>query len=168
MTIILTINTSVDTSVIQNGATLTANTATATYKWLDCNNGYAVIPGAVQQVFHPTANGSYALLISKGGCTDTSSCHFVQNVGLSEVGVQSTFSVYPNPCTSSALLKIAYGSGLKKYAIALSDISGKEFFRNENLEAANFKLDFSGLASGVYIVAVIAENAVYRERVVKQ
>jgi hypothetical protein len=72
----------VDTGVTQNGFSLVADHVSPTYKWLDCNNGYAVIPGATAQTFTPTLPGSYAVVVSQSGCTDTSNCHYITAVGL--------------------------------------------------------------------------------------
>ena len=49
-------NLSVDTSVTQNGAVLSANVLSTSYQWLDCNNGYAPIPCATNKTFTATAN----------------------------------------------------------------------------------------------------------------
>ncbi|MCB9203635.1 MAG: hypothetical protein H6603_01550 [Flavobacteriales bacterium] len=56
----LTIN-NADASVSQNGTTLTADVAGASYQWLDCNNGNAVVNGENGQSFTPLASGEYAL-----------------------------------------------------------------------------------------------------------
>jgi len=95
MTINLTIN-SADNLVTQSGITLTANATGANYQWLDCNNGYAIIPGETGQSFTPTANGNYAVSIAENSCPDTSACFAINNVGLYENN-ESILSVYPNP-----------------------------------------------------------------------
>ena len=74
----------VDTSVTQNGAVLTANHTGISYQWLDCNNGFAPIPGATNKSFTATAVGSYAVIVLQSGCYDTSGCRAVTTVGLSD------------------------------------------------------------------------------------
>lgn len=85
VTLDLTINT-VDPSATQNGGTLTANQAGATYQWLDCDNGNAVIPGETAQSFSPvTITGNYAVEVTMNGCADTSGCFFIDLTGIEEL-----------------------------------------------------------------------------------
>ncbi|MGZ3864044.1 MAG: choice-of-anchor J domain-containing protein [Bacteroidia bacterium] len=106
LTINLTINT-VDTSVSIAVVTLTANAVSATYQWLDCSNSYAVIGGANNVSYTPSVNGTYAVSVTKNGCTDTSSCHTVMNVGISENNASAVFAIYPNPTNGNVVLESA-------------------------------------------------------------
>ena len=63
-----------DATVTAVGTTITANQASASYQWVDCNNGNAAIPGATSQSFTPTATGSYAVEVTTSGCTVLSVC----------------------------------------------------------------------------------------------
>lgn len=72
-----------DNSVTQNNATLQANAIGATYQWLDCDNSYSPVTGAVSQYFTPSATtGNYAVVVTQNGCSDTSSCYLVDFTGL--------------------------------------------------------------------------------------
>jgi hypothetical protein len=72
-----------DNSVSQNNATLQANANGATYQWLDCDNNYSPIAGAVSQFFTPsTTTGNYAVEVTANGCADTSNCFLVDFTGL--------------------------------------------------------------------------------------
>ena len=51
ITLDLTINTTPANTVIQNGTALTATQTSATYQWIDCDNGNAPIVGEVNQSF---------------------------------------------------------------------------------------------------------------------
>ena len=74
-----------DTTVNQNQALLTAVQNGATYQWVDCSNNFGPIPGATNQSYtKATANGSYAVIITANGCTDTSACHNVTTVGIND------------------------------------------------------------------------------------
>ena len=64
----------IDISVVQNPFTIVAMESGATYQWLDCNNGNAVISGETNQTYIPASSGNYAVVVSKNGCTDTSIC----------------------------------------------------------------------------------------------
>ena len=66
----------VDSTVTPSGTTLTANQAGATYQWLDCDNGSAVIAGETNQSFSlASGSGNFAVEVSLNGCTDTSACY---------------------------------------------------------------------------------------------
>ena len=61
-----------------SGPTLISNNIfvpTITYQWVDCNNGNAPIANATNPTFTPTSTGSYAVVLSEGGCSDISSCY---------------------------------------------------------------------------------------------
>src|SRR5690606_31345386 len=71
VTLNLTINT-VNTTITNSSPTLTANQAGANYRWLDCDNNYAVISGEVNQSYTATGNGNFAVEITLNSCVDTS------------------------------------------------------------------------------------------------
>lgn len=77
--------------------TLSANAAGYQYQWIDCNNGNIPINGATNQTFVAIVNGSYAVKISDGTCTETSNCITVDEVGLNEAFASSGLRIYPNP-----------------------------------------------------------------------
>ena len=60
--------------VIFSTTVLTCDVAGAdSYQWINCNTGTA-IPGETNQVFDPYTMGSYAVVVTFDGCTDTSYC----------------------------------------------------------------------------------------------
>ncbi len=75
--------------VTQNANVLTADQASATYQWLDCNNTYSPIPNATNQTFTPSITGNYAVEITLNGCSDTSACFLVDYTGITELIGQS-------------------------------------------------------------------------------
>jgi len=65
--------TSVNTSVTQSGMALSANASGAGYIWINCN-GNTPVSGQTNQTFTAVTPGSYAVIITLNGCTDTSAC----------------------------------------------------------------------------------------------
>ena len=100
VTLDLTINVT-DTSATlgTDGVTITANTSNADdYQWIDCGNGNSIIPGETDQSFTAVANGDYAVIVTSGGCSDTSSCITINSVGIFTIQDDLTsINVYPNP-----------------------------------------------------------------------
>lgn len=66
------------------------------YQWLDCNAGFAPLPGETDSSFAPTVSGSYAVKVTKGNCTDTSSCLFLVNTE-PKIVAKSGLNIFPNP-----------------------------------------------------------------------
>lgn len=89
--------TTIDPSVTQTNATLTAAMPDAEYQWIDCNTAASPIAGATGQVFNPTQNGSYAVVVTKNGCSETSNCSIVNTVGTASIEKENGVTIYPNP-----------------------------------------------------------------------
>lgn len=86
--------TSINVSVTNNGNSLTANQSGATYQWMDCMS-FAPVSGANNQTFAPAASGMYAVILTMGGCEDTSACESVVIIGAPEP--TSAIALSPNP-----------------------------------------------------------------------
>lgn len=87
-------------SVVEVCNTLISNaTGVVSYQWLDCNNGYAPIPGETNQTFSPAVNGNYAVEITQNGCIDTSACSAITSLSITNEGTGTQFevTVFPNP-----------------------------------------------------------------------
>ncbi|MCF8239425.1 MAG: delta-60 repeat domain-containing protein [Saprospiraceae bacterium] len=86
----------ISASIEQVGDSLIASSEYATYQWVDCENGFSNIQGAVDSIFHPTEIGKYALVASNGICSDTSDCiEFLSTV--IESSSYPVMSLLPNP-----------------------------------------------------------------------
>lgn len=68
----------IDTATVINGCTMSAVDSTKNYQWLNCDDNYTPITGAISQSYSPPASGYYAVIISDSICSDTSSCRFVE------------------------------------------------------------------------------------------
>lgn len=88
----------IDNSVTNdNTGTLTATLTGATYQWINCNNANTPISGATTQTFSPTTTGSYAVVLTKNGCSATSTCESVTTLGVNSNEFAKSISMYPNP-----------------------------------------------------------------------
>ena len=123
VTLNLTINTVSDVSTAVSGITITANNTNASYIWLDCDNGYTIIPGETNQSYTPSANGNYAVELSENGCTDTSACVVITSVGIIENTFNEAFTIHPNP--TSGLFSIEFNSSQAYIKLNIMDASGK-------------------------------------------
>ncbi|MEL6925162.1 MAG: hypothetical protein AAFO94_14035, partial [Bacteroidota bacterium] len=77
ITLYLTVNEEPSDQIIPMGAGLMAVEDNATYQWINCADNLPVA-GAFDQQFYPDQSGSYAVEISKNGCTQLSICESYQ------------------------------------------------------------------------------------------
>lgn len=142
--------TDINTAVTLSNNVLTSAQTAATWQWLDCNNNNQIIPGATGQSFTPTETGSYAVSITKNGCTETSDCVEVDVIGIEEHGAANEVNVYPNPAQD--VLTVQSTTDLNR--ITLCDLSGKKVIDRTALQLTTLRLDLSTVRPGVYILTV--------------
>lgn len=145
-----------DTSVFVSGATLTASSFPGqTLQWVDCNNGYAPVSGAINQTFTPLVSGSYALVATGAfGCTDTSACRSVIVVGTEPVQPALALTLYPNPTHDR--LTVSLG----ELAVGIAEIfdAQGQLIQRIAFHQSAFEVACNGWASGLYFIQVSAEG----------
>lgn len=160
ITIHLTINT-VDVSITSSGPTLTATTTGATYQWIDCNNSNLPLGGEINQSFTAVSNGSYAVVISEGGCTDTSACQNVTTIGVNKLITEEKFMVYPNPGAGIFTL-----SSRETCKFTVTSITG-EFVVQENNPYTLHPINLSTYSNGTYWLTIVTNNSISTIQLVK-
>lgn len=113
----------VNTEVSVTGNTLTAAETGATYQWIDCFDNQPV-GGATSGAYLATTNGSYAVVVTKNGCTDTSECFVITGVGVAEVAGSGPMRLFPNPANDQLTLETNGNLYGKNYVI--TDVLGKK------------------------------------------
>ncbi len=134
----LTLNAVTDIGTSLNGASLTANNANATYQWLDCNNNYAPIPGAINQTFTATAIGSYSVELTENGCVDTSECTTINQIGLPDLSLGEGFSVYPIP--SDNKVNIDFNQQQEYLEVEIYSLQGHVLIKQEYRKVKSLEL----------------------------
>ena len=90
--------------------------------------------------------------------TNTTTNTITVNTGISEFSNQhSTFSIYPNPTSSS--ITVTVSENLVGSTLILTDITGRKMLAVK-LETLNSKLETSNLPKGVYLLIVTAPNGI--------
>jgi hypothetical protein len=155
------ITNTVDTSISLSGTTLTANATAATYQWINCN-GNTPISGQTNQSFTAVASGSYAVIVTKNSCSDTSSCHAVIITGINEAKANASFSVYPNPSKERFIIETNQTENSK---IEIYNLVGELSYQS-TITSAKTEIDMSKQPSGIYFVKINHGNTVYTKRIV--
>jgi hypothetical protein len=138
----------VDASVNVSGGTISANNASATYQWVDCNNSNAPISGATSQSFSPVSSGNYAVVVTEGSCSATSTCTPISTTGIAQNKTANSLQVYPNPFSN----QLTIVSSTKTTAM-LFDMLGNQI-KSFELEAATQTINVGELAPGMYYLQV--------------
>ncbi|MBL7765557.1 MAG: T9SS type A sorting domain-containing protein [Chitinophagaceae bacterium] len=154
-TINLTVN-HPNVAVTQAGPVMTASAAApATYQWINCN-GNTLIPGANGQTYTATANGSYAVIVTENGCSDTSACKTVTGIGVQDYLTKYGFSIYPNPAKDE--ITISFNQSIADADIEILTVSGQVVSRLSSMSGKTFKIALNGLAKGMYFLVVEASS----------
>ncbi len=153
-----------NTSLSLNGTTLAVNQTGASYQWLDCGNGNAIISGATNQNYNPTTTGVYAVEITFNGCTGILNCTPVTISGNPSSIIENeamNFNIYPNPANSTiSVSNVTFGS-----TVTIIDVMGK---RVSSTKAVNTTVDLSveTLSNGIYFVEIENNGVVALKKLV--
>ncbi|MHC1707319.1 MAG: FG-GAP-like repeat-containing protein [Bacteroidales bacterium] len=152
----------IDTIVTQSGTTLTAVETGAAYQWINCLTGEPV-QGAVSQSFTPIVNGSYAVIITRNSCSDTSECHDVVVTHREEHLTGPMVSIIPNP--TNGKLKVNCSTEILR--LEVYSLVGKMVSRFE-VNQTGKELDVSAFAAGIYFMKIISREGVFSSEIIKQ
>lgn len=144
--------TPIDTTVTIQSGIITANESNASYQWLDCGTSQP-ITGATGKSYTVVQTGYYALAITKGLCTDTTTCYSVA-VGINDI-VTGKISVYPNPTTGRIQVKL--NKEYHEIKIILLSTIGEKLSEHTYHNSTNIDLDING-PQGLYYIRVIIPN----------
>lgn len=146
----LTIQPPIDVTISLTGVVITAATAGAgvTYQWVNCNTN-SIILEATNQTYSPTASGSYAVIISQNGCSDTSDCMNLVKAGINENDLPKKFYIYPNPATNQLNIKVV-DYKLLDTDYTIYDSIGKSVITGKFI-TENTAVDLKELPSGIYL-----------------
>jgi len=161
---------SVDTLNPGSSYELIANHTAAgvSYQWLDCLNGFLPLQGETLQHFIPQQSGSYAVIISEAGCSDTSACITVTitTIGVFKVPGYNTLHVYPNPTAGWLNLTLSKSEHTK--TITLTDLQGRVVMQPFSTQNRTTSLDLHSLKAGVYLLTVHQGDQVFVQKVIRQ
>ena len=134
--------------------TLTVENA-GSYQWIDCE-GDTIIDGETSSSFTPQKSGVYAVILSQGGCSDTSDCHRVTISGIGDEMQDPDFQVYPNPGHNYVTLDL--GQEQTKISIKVVEMTGKILLIEEFDRLRKIDLDISTYKPGLYFIHIQSDQ----------
>lgn len=139
----------VDVGVTATSIILSANQINASYKWMDCNDGFKLVSGGTNKsLVPPDPNGSYAVRVDFGGCIDTSACYSLVGIGLVEIS-EYEISVYPSPVNGSLTV---FHPMTSKGHISIINLQGAVVLQTVCDAGDQTNIDLSALPGGVYFM----------------
>ncbi|AWH86600.1 hypothetical protein HYN59_16450 [Flavobacterium album] len=135
---------SVNTALTVSGATITAAATGAGYQWINCTANQP-INGATEASFTATANGSYAVIVTQNGCSATSECVVITDLG-TEAFVKKGWKVYPNPVVDQLFVETEEAT-----EIVITDMTGKTV-SSQPLKSGVNTIDTGSLSAGMYFI----------------
>lgn len=131
------------------------------YQWINCA-GNVPIAGETNQTFFATVNGSYAVIVSDGACSDTSECFTPDFSGIASINAVE-FSILPNP--SNGIVTIELATTISNALISITSLNG-QVIETFTTSSASTSRDLSFLNDGMYLITVATENGNTTKRIV--
>ncbi len=147
--------------VTLNDFTLTATATGVTYQWINCT-GNVPVTGATNQTFNAPTSGTYAVIVTDGACSDTSTCFTIDYSGISTINAVE-FSIVPNP--TAGIVNIELATTISNAMITITALNGQviETFTTSSTSTSR---DLSYLNDGMYLITVATENGNTTKRIV--
>lgn len=146
------------------GTTISSAQGTAQYQWIDCGTGNNFISGATSQSFIPTVNGSYAVIVTRNGCTDTSACVNITNLGIDDLNFEDV-SVYPNP--SNGKITVSFNKEVNLKSFVIRDVTGRMVREEKPQTTSGITFDISSEAQGIYFLNIEVGGATQSFKLIK-
>lgn len=146
------------------GTTISSAQGTAQYQWINCGTGNSVISGATSQSFIAPANGSYAVIVTRLGCSDTSACVTISNLGIDDLNFEDV-SVYPNP--SNGKITVSFNKEVNLKSFVIRDVTGRMVREEKPQTTSGITFDISTEAQGIYFLNIEVGGATQSFKLIK-
>jgi hypothetical protein len=115
-----------------------------------------IIPGAINQTFHPTAYGNYYVIKDSANCPSLpSNVIYIALTSVKNVST-GTVRVYPNPTTG--MLNLDWGAVRPKMDVEVSDLAGQVVHRETAIGRSQYQTNLSELPAGNYFVTLTDQD----------
>ena len=108
-------------------------------------------------------NNTYSVKVTVGGVSDIFRITTVSNVsGLSDLNLQSTLTLYPNPTTG--IIKIS--GDLEEGNLEVYDVAGQKVKSIWINNTTDYQLNLTGFNPGIYLIKYFTKSKVYHGQIV--
>jgi len=121
---------------------------TTTFQWIQCDP-FEIIDGATDDTYTATENGSYALIITDGDCSDTTDCLDITGVGI-DAYFQEQVNIYPNPSNGQFTIDAGNFTNAALTATITNQLGDIVYFTT--IKSTKTNIDLSHFANGVYVI----------------
>lgn len=166
VTTTVTLTTEMDLSLdLSDLPNLTSNEPAAgstTYQWITCDP-FAVIDGATSQTLELEEDGTYAVIIEKDFCTDTSDCISISNLSTQHYS-SNQIVLYPNPGHDVITLELNGILGSATALILLNNLG--QIVYTQDVITEMIQLELGHLTAGTYILQIKNETQVFTQQLI--
>lgn len=148
-----------------NGITITSAATNATWQWINCATNLPV-SGATSASFTPAANGSYAVIVTQNGCSDTSACTVINSLGLDQLTLNELIVISPNP-SKGIFVMYDQHTALSGELVTVTNVLGETVY-STRIKDLKTNIDLSAATNGVYLVTVDSNYGKLITKIVKE
>ena len=147
------------TVTLSSGILSSAESVPATFQWINCATKMPV-PGATNKTFTVPSTGSYAVVIDKNNCLDTSDCFSANGSNILNFNDNAeVVTYYPNPTTGKLTIKL--GHFYDQIEVKLTNIVGQKI--SEKTYHSTDQIDYLVEGpEGIYFVYIVCNNGMSR------
>ena len=144
-------------TISEAGFVLTSSSATDNQWYQDG----ILIPGATGQTYTATANGTYTVVVTTGGCASATSAPVViTSVGIAEAANPHLLSVYPNPNDGNFTV-FFFSTEKESYTIELTNALGQIVYKEQMKDFTGKytkQLSVESYGKGIYMINLTNAN----------
>ena len=97
------------------------------------------------------------MVITKNGCSETSTCYEVIATGLTEKSAIPVLAIYPNPSKGKFQITVKNAQPTDNFSLEIYNTEGKQVYQKNN---AISEIDLSNQPEGVFLVKVLYNGSV--------
>lgn len=153
----------INIDVVTDGFMLEAQSITGEFQWITCDP-FTLIADATAATFEVDENGTYAVIVYEGECSDTSECVTISTVGYSENDNSNQFFVYPNPSAGNITIQLPAN---QEGELCIYNALGEHIF-SKNAAINQVAIDLSDNANGLYLVKFTTGEGVLTKTILLQ
>lgn len=160
----LSVQLPVDNSISQDMNILMAGSDDADYQWIKCNPYELIVgTGANDQTYIAPTIGEYAVIVTEGVCSDTSSCVYVDALSIAQ-NQDKSFNLFPNPVRKGEFINLSYPGQFSGYIV---DARGQLVQDIESI-LGPISISTTEFSPGVYFIHLQNAEGIESKRIVIQ